>query len=164
MRRKFLIAIILIIILGGCSPASSDRSNVLSWAKKIAALEKQMNQEMHDWRAFVAKTGNKKPSQSEIALFNQYNNDVNGIYYELARIQAPPPAREVQVQYAENYLRIYNSVRNYYYFINSGDPAYLEKSNNDEQEATLSGQKAGNDFAELLQKYSISCTEIDFCQ
>lgn len=79
-------------------------------------------------------------------------------------IHVPPESIDAHKKYIQNYSDMANSLQYYYLFVLTSDFDYYVKSTESVHEANLSGMEAYQLFDAILQKYSISCDEIDFCE
>jgi hypothetical protein len=166
MKYNTLRFALLMFLIASCSssPESSARPDIITWAKQIAHIENQLEQEVSQAKPLIDRITSRLPTQDEIDQLFDYSNRITSLYNEIVGIETPLEARSVHEKYVENYAEIANSVRYYVLALKMNDLTYFDKSVTAAQEANRIGAEAYTDFESLLNKYSISCEEIDFCQ
>jgi hypothetical protein len=162
---KYWIYIFLALtFLSGCSSSDSQRDEIISWAKQITSIETRLGTEILQAEPIINRVTKEKPSQSDLKQLIDYNNNVISLCNDLNNIVVPSDAKITHDKYVENYNKISDSVRYYVLLIQTGDVSYYDKSVSAAQEANKIGNEAFNLFQDLLDQYSISCEEIDYCE
>ena len=167
MKYHTLCLIMSVGLIASCSTsssASSGRPEIITWAKQIANLEKHMEYEVSQATPLTDKITSHPPTQDELTQLVEYSNRITALYNAMVSIEPPPEARTVHAKYVENYAKIADSVRYYVFAVKQNDLSYFDKSVTAAQDANRIGTEAYNDFEALLNRYSINCGEIDFCE
>lgn len=166
--KRYFLGIILIILLVNifvaCSPLSPERAEIVEWASHIARVEKQLEYEVTNIQPLFDLITSRPPTKDELDQLTEYNNQITSYYNEISGIHVPQEARSVHTLYIENYAKISDMVRYYLLAVKMNDVTYFDKSILAAQEANRIGAEAYYAFEDLLEKYSISCREIDYCE
>lgn len=169
MKSRFLI-IFVAWIIAACIPTtsgnfnSSDRMSIIAWSIQIASLENRLEAEVNKAQPLIRKIADQPPTRSELKKLVDYNNEVTSLYNELINIEPPSDAKDVHEQFIEYYTSTTDYVRYYVLAIKQNDLSYFDKSVVAAQESNRRSAKAHSSFESLLNRYSISCEEIDFCE
>lgn len=168
MKRIFVALLLICLFIVGCvtqvSNNSKDRSDIVKWARQIAKYEKDSQIVMENYNQLTIGLVNHYPSEKEILQLTTYNNLITYMYNELLKIEPPPDSSSVHQNYVEYYSKASESILFYIIAIRQNDLSYFEKSVVASKEGNRIGDIAYAGFVELLNKYSISCEEIDFCE
>lgn len=168
MRKLHLIAFLFIILICGCSSqniqSSSERSDIVEWAKQIAKYEKDAELVVNDFQKLTSDLVSRYPTNNELDKLTTYYNVINAMYNELSELEPPLKATSVHKKYVDNYSKVSDSILNYIIAVKQNDIIYFEKSVSASKEANQIGENAYREFIELLDDYSISCNEIDYCE
>lgn len=171
MRAKSLLIILAYVIIScspvmssGTNPNSSERTNIIIWAKQIANLQNRFEARINQAQPLIKKISDNPPTRTDISQLVTYNNDITSLYNELIEIEPPPEARAVHEQYMDLFTSTTDSVRYYVYSVMENDLSYFDKSVEAAKETNQISTKAHSSFESILNRYSISCEEIDFCE
>ncbi|MDP2965598.1 MAG: hypothetical protein Q8N39_06100 [Pelolinea sp.] len=162
--KKVTIFFIILILFCACSSPSSARSDIISWAKEIVALEKQSEIVFQNIQPLIATIVERPPTANELIQLNDYSNNVTFLYNQLIKINGPEEVRGVQSKYMDNYAKMADSARYHVLAIRNNNIDYFNKSVSAAQDANRIGDDAYNDFIQLINKFSISCSDINYCE
>lgn len=163
MKSKFVL-VTAVIFLAACSTDSSDRSSVVTWAKQITNIETRLQAELDQAQPLLGRITTRPPTASELDQLVDYNNRVTSLYNELISIEPPAEVSPVHQRYVESYAKTADYVRYYVIAVKQNDLSYFDKSVTAAQEANRIREEAHSALEALLNRYSISCQEIDFCE
>ncbi|MEW6716256.1 MAG: hypothetical protein AB1345_01950 [Chloroflexota bacterium] len=156
--------VFLMILIVACSSVSPERGEIVEWASQIARIEKQLEYETTYFQPLLDRITSRPPTNDELDQLTEYNNRITALYNEISNIYVPQKARSVHALFVENYAKISDTARYYVFAIKMNDLSYFDKSVLAAQEANRIGSEAYYAFEDLLDRYSISCREIDFCE
>lgn len=163
MKSKFALVLAVLFVVS-CSSSSSDRASIVSWAKQIASIQNRLQAELDQAQPLLSRITARPPTSSELDELVDYNNRITALYNELIEVEPPEGAKATHAQYVETYARTTDYVRYYVIAIKENDLSYFDKSVTAAQEANRLAEGAHNAFEALLNRYSISCEEVDFCE
>jgi hypothetical protein len=143
---------------------SSDRLSIIVWSKQIANLENRLESEVSQAQPLIRKIADRPPTSSELKKLVNYNNEITELYNELINIEPPSDAENIHEQFIDYYTATTDYVRYYVLAIKQNDLSYFDKSVIAVQETNRKSAKAHSSFESLLNRYSITCEEIDFCE
>jgi len=143
---------------------SEERSDIVEWAKHIAMYEKDAKLVVNNYYELSSDLVSRYPTNEELNQLTTYYNLINYIYNKLGELNPPPKASSVHKKYVENYAKVADSILFYTISVRKNDITYFEKSVSASKEANRIGDEAYKGFVDLLDNYSISCSEIDFCE
>lgn len=155
---------VMFIFLVACTPSPPGRTDVVIWARQISNLENRLEKEINQSKPLADRITSRPPNQDDLDQLTHYNDAVSAIYNDMIAMRVPPEAKSVHEEYVQNLSAIADSVRNYLLAVRLNDLSYYDRSVTSAEEAHRNGIMANNDFAALLNRFSISCQEIDFCQ
>jgi len=164
IKAKVATSLVLIFLMGCSSTSSSDRSSIINWAKQIASLEKRLENEITQAQPLMSKITSRPPTRSELDKLTGYSNNVTSLYNDIINIEPPSEAKSVHSQYVDSYAKSADYLRYYVIAIKQNDLSYFDKSVISAQEANRIGEQAHSSLEELLNRYSISCEEINYCE
>jgi hypothetical protein len=167
--KKLLISIFLLIFfLVGCSSNNpktlSDREEIIKWAKEIASIHNRFEIIMSNYDFLSQVIQKRPPTKSELSQLTTCVNDVIELYNELDSFTPPKEALSIHAKYVESLTQASNAILYYKIAVSNNDMTYFEKSLNASYEGNLLSSEGYNNFVDLLDKYSISCEEINFCE
>jgi len=162
--KKIILLILLLSIFTACSTASPEREEIVKWASQIARIEKQLEYEITYFQPLINRVTSNPPTNEDLSQLTEYNNRITSLYNEISNLSVPQKAKTVHALYVENYAKVSDTARYYVLAIKMNDLSYFDKSVSAAQEANKLGDEAYSAFANLLDDYSISCSEIDFCE
>ena len=162
--KKITLLIFLSIICVACSTVSPEREEIVEWASQIARIEKQLEYEITYFQPLIQRVTSQPPTNEDLNQLTEYNNRITALYNEISNLYVPQKARAVHALYVENYAKVSDTARYYVLAIKMNDLSYFDKSVLAAQESNRLGDEAYSAFANLLDDYSISCSEIDFCE
>ncbi len=160
----------LLVLLCSCTPiissssTSSNRSEIVSWAIELSTLEKKAKLLVDGIQPLMLTIVKRPPTASELSQLNDYSNNITDLYNQIIGMNVPKEARDIHSKYVDNYGKIADSARYYVLAIRENNVDYFNKSVASAQEANRIGTDAYYDFTDLLEKYSITCTEINYCE
>ncbi len=168
MRTLRILSFLLIFFLIGCNPTSStqatERDEIIEWAKKISSTEKSLSVEIEQIGSIMWKLKSQPPSNGDISQLSGCYNNITSLYNNLLSINPPVKAKSIHDKYVESYAQAANSVLYYINFFSSADISLFQNSVLAAQEANRIGSEGYNELIALLDEYSISCEEIDYCE
>ena len=168
MRTLRILSFLLIFFLIGCNPTSStqatERDEIIEWAKKISSTEKSLSVEIEQIGSIMWKLKSQPRSNGDISQLSGCYNNITSLYNNLLSINPPVKAKSIHDKYVESYAQAANSVLYYINFFSSADISLFQNSVLAAQEANRIGSEGYNELIALLDEYSISCEEIDYCE
>lgn len=146
------------------SKNSTTRSELINWAKKITSIELDYLEDTSEFNLLVDKLGQSPPTNQDCEELAKSYKKVAGFYSDLLSEIPPTEAHEVHSKYVKQYAQASNGILYYQIAVCQNDFTYFEKSVIASQEANRVGNEAYLEFVELMKRYSITCTEIDYCE
>lgn len=166
MKISHIPFIMIPLLLGACSllRTGSSRAELVAWASQIANLEKQMDVEINSWSRLSGKIESRAPTQDEYKELVYFNERVTELYNSIIALTPPPEVKDLHWKYIVDFAKATDAVSNYLTAVRMFDPAYLDMSAQAVQERDQLDKDANNDFQAFLDRYSIKCGEINYCQ
>ncbi len=164
MKTKVLFIMLFVFLVGCSSSSSSERSDIVNWAKQIASLEKRLQSEINQFKPLSDRIVSRPPTSDELSQLTTHSNNVTALYNEIITITSPADAKSVHDQYIDSYAKTADYIRYYVIAVKQNDLTYFDKSVTAAQDANRIGAEAYSGFESILNKFSISCEEIDFCE
>ena len=168
MRINRIFCFLFVFLLMGCSFSSStqatDRDEIVEWAKQISSIEKSFSGVSEQLGSIMWKLKTQKPTNDDISQLLAGYNNINSLYNNLISINPPGRAQSIHDKYVESYAQAANSVLYYINFFSSADLSLFQKSVLSAQEGNRIGSEGYDELVLLLDEYSISCEEIDYCE
>ena len=163
------IALVLLsaLCLGACSPSDPDRSarsDIIIWASQIGVIESRLVLEIDRAAPLIDRVTDRPPTVSDLSQLSDYGNRMTSLYNDMAAITPPRDARQAQDLYVENYSLIEESARYYVLAIRLNNVDYFNRSAEAAAGANQVGSQAYFAFQDLLDQYSIVCSEINYCE
>ncbi len=158
MRRHLLV--FLIILITACENTTYARSDILAWAKQIAALQKKLISLAQRTEPFV-QHGPTKNDCNQLLDISYRSKD---LYNEIIKLDYPDEARSVHNEFIESYAKHSDADRDYAFYVCQNDVSYYDKYSTALKEANRLNETAYHHFLDLTIQYSISCDEIDLCK
>ena len=146
------------------SSQSTSRNEIVTWARKITSIEKQIENVYNEYQPLIRTITSSPPTSEEFDELRDYSNRMTSIYNKAIDIDPPYEARSVHRKHIEFYGKITDSVRYYMLAINQNDLEYFDKSVVAAKEANELTMDLDEELKILLDRYSISCEEIDYCE
>ena len=168
MKKFALVFLFISFCITGCasqvSYTSVERSDILQWAKQIATHENDAELVMQEFNSLAKELSTKYPSDNELSQLTMYYNLISYMYNELSQLNPPSEALSTHKNYVENYAKASDAILFYTIAVRQNDIEYFERSVAATKEGNRIGDKAYSGFIEILDQYSISCDEIDYCE
>lgn len=168
MKRIVVFCILISVLLSACTPSisgqSSERKEVVVWASQIADIETRAELVMERYSTLQDKAQTRRPTQSEYDQLFAAGKEFNEFYNELNNLYSPLVAREIHLKWIESYAEMSNSMAHYISALRTNEITYIEKSREAAQEGNRLAGESYMEFEKLLDQYSISCQEINFCE
>ena len=168
MKKLLISFFVSFFFLVGCfsnSPkTSSDRADIIRWAKEIASIQHRFEIITSNYDSLNQVIRKRPPTKSELSQLTTYVNDVIELYNELDSFTPPKEALSIHAKYVESLSQASNTILYYKIAVSNNDITYFEKSLNASYESNRLSSEGYNSFVDLIDKYSISCEEINFCE
>jgi hypothetical protein len=164
IKAKVATSLVFIFLMGCSSTSSSERSSITNWAKQVAGLEKRLANELAQAEPLTSSSTSRPHTGTELDELTRHSDNVTSLYNEIIKIEPPPEAKAVHSLYVDTYAKSADYLRYYVMSIRLNDVRYFDKSVTAVEEANRTGEQARSALIDLLNRYSISCEEIDFCQ
>jgi len=168
LTKNFTLLIVLIVLVSGCSTlksnTSTERSEIIIWAKSVVAFKKNYKKETDEFSLIVNKLGYTLPTDDDFLRIKTIHNNITSMYNELSMMDPPTKASEVHKKYIKQYAQASKAILYYQMCVSQNDISYYEKYASAAKEGDLVGDDADESMLELLYQYSITCEEIDFCE
>ncbi len=146
------------------SSQSTSRNEIVTWARKITSIEKQIENVYNEYLTLTRTITSSPPTSEELDELTDYSNRMTSLYNKAIDIDPPNDARSVHRKTIEFYGKITDSVRYYVLAINQNDLDYFDKSVIVAKDANELAKDLDEELEILLDRYSISCEEIDYCE
>jgi hypothetical protein len=164
---KKILILLSLILLCSCTPAlssTSNRSEIVGWARELSNFEKRAEILVDDIQPLMLIIVKRPPTPFELNQLNDFSNAMTSLYNQLLDMNPPKEARAIHNKYIESYAKSADFARFYVLSIRENNIDFFNLSTTAVQDANRIGADAYIDFANLLEEYSISCSEIDFCE
>ena len=162
--KRITLLMFFIFLFSACASNSQSRSEIFVWAKLITDLEKILESEILEAQSLMETIKLRPPNDYEYQQLVDYSDRFANLYNEIITIEPPEEARSAHNKFSERYAKTADYMRYYVLAIQMNDLNYFDKSVLAVQDANRIGEEANYQFKQLLEKYSISCDELDYCQ
>ena len=162
--QRCIMIIFLLSLTTSCSTISGERQEIIEWATDITNIEKRLEYEFDYYDPLIKSITNRPPTDKELSELNDFSNQITKIYNDASTLYVPKDARTTHSLFLNSYAYTADMARYYYLAIKMNDLEYFDKSVKASQEANRIGSEAYYSFEDLLDEYSISCSEIDHCE
>jgi len=168
MRKSLFSTFLLVMLLCACNPnnvqKSKERQEILSWAKVIAEIELDYLEITEDFYILQRKLGSSLPTYNDLTSLQVMYETISGFYTKTNKMNPPTAASLVHAKFSEKYALASDAILQYYISASQNDILYFEKSVTNSKGANKLNDEAYQGFIEILNKYSITCDEIEFCE
>jgi len=134
---------------------------MLTWAKQIANLQKTLIANVDSSNAFLQQ---RSPTSSDCPQLTDFADRSKDIYNQILKLSRPEEARSVHNEFVDSYSKSADADRFYAISICQDDVTYYDKYASALVDANRTNEAAFHDFKQLMDKYSISCDDVDLCE
>lgn len=161
---KAIVILILLCMFTRCSSDQSQRTKIIQWAKQIVSLEKRSEIEIELFATLLNNVKKSPPNIQDIEFCTEITRSLSRLYDEMISIDPPQEVADIHKNYSNSYESYLNVTRYFNLTMATYDILFYEKCQNYVIEADKYRTYGYNGFRKILDKYNISCEEIDYCE
>jgi outer membrane murein-binding lipoprotein Lpp len=164
IQKILLASTLCLIFLSGCAINTEKRAEIILWASEIALIEDQLAEQVNAIQPVIDAASRGEATLQDMNQLLAFSTTLTNLSGQITAKSFPDEAKYAQETYIKNYARIADYGRYFYLAASQFSVEYLEQSRAAIQEANQLGDEAYYAFQSLLEKYKITCEDIDDCE